>query len=178
MTSMASSRSPAPAGGNDLFSGLPLDPSITEVPVTPGVTTDGQSSYFQDPEPSTANTEGPDWNANSYFAPRETDPTDSASAHPPDSPTKVAEGARSGAELLRRLSLVDGGRPEIAELDPRAAHPGLNLTGGLISATFCIPHAVEYRRGADWVGGPTRFSLRMLLISADAQTETWHLGAL
>ncbi len=170
-------RSSAPAGGDDMFSHPALHPSITSIPVTPGVTTTGQSSYFQSSTPPTVNTEGPHWNANSYFAARETEPTDSSSGHPPDSPTKVAEGARSGAELLRRLSLVDGSRPETAELDPRAAHPALNLTGGLISATFCIPHALEYRSGADWVSGP-QLSRRSPLISIDSQIQAWYLGAL
>lgn len=126
-----------------------LHPPITSIPVTPGNHDSGRSSYIQTPNPSDHNTEGPRWNANSYSTP--IDEEFSSSSSRPDSPTKVAAGARTGAELLRRLSLVNGRRPEVADLDPRAVHPGLNLTGGLISATFCIPHAVEFRGGADWV---------------------------
>jgi len=128
-----------------------LHPSITSIPVTPGVDTSGQSNYFQTSAPSTANTEdGSHWNANSYFAPRE-DSAAPSSKNPPDSPSQAAAGARTGAELLRRLSLVDIIKPEVADSDPRAVHPSLNLTGRLISATFAIPHALTFRGGADWV---------------------------
>lgn len=127
-----------------------LHPSITCVPVTPGVNTSGHSSYFQTSRPSTANPEGSPWKASSDFASHE-DSAAPSSENPPDSPTQAAAGARTGAELLRRLSLVDTVKPEVVDSDPRAVHPGLNLTGGLISATFCIPHAVTFRGGADWV---------------------------
>lgn len=138
--------------GHDVFSEAhpALHPSITSIPVTPGVNNSGRSNYFQTSAPSTADPEGPHWNANSYFAPHE-DSVAPSSDNPPESPSQAAAGARTGAELLRRFSLVDSIKPEVADSDPRAVHPALNLTGGLISATFCIPHAVTFRGGADWV---------------------------
>jgi hypothetical protein len=42
-------------------------------------------------------------------------------------------------------------KDSIADADPRAANPGLGLSGGVISATFCIPHSLQLRNGADWV---------------------------
>ena len=154
---MASQGGPPPDDdGHDVVSEAhpALHPSITSIPVTPGVDTLGQSNYFQNSAPSTANTEGPHWNANSYFAPTEDSAAPSSapsSVEPPDSPSQAAAGARTGAELLRRFSLVDAVKPEVTDSDPRVVHPALNLTGGLISSTFCIPHAVTFRGGADWV---------------------------
>jgi trehalose 6-phosphate synthase/phosphatase len=72
------------------------------------------------------------------------------------SPTEAASGATSNRDILRRMSLT-GGRKRthsIAEIDPRAANPTLSLSGGIISATFCIPYSLQYRKGADWVSTP------------------------
>lgn len=154
-----------------------LDPSITSISVTPGVNTSGRSNYFQTTSgPPTGNPEESHWNANSQFAPDEDSPAQS-SENPPDSPSRAAAGARTGAELLRRLSLVDATRPEVADSDPRAVYPGLNLTGGLISATFCIPHTVTFRAGADWVRASLSCS-RVLLRFLGSQIQTRYLGAL
>jgi trehalose 6-phosphate synthase/phosphatase len=52
------------------------------------------------------------------------------------------------------MSLASPGmqrKDSLVEVDPRAANPSLGLTGGVISATFCIPHSLQYRKGADWV---------------------------
>src|SRR5271156_2014666 len=65
----------------------------------------------------------PMWNANSYFAPRP--PPLRGNEARADSPSEAAKGARTGAELLRRLSLVDIAQTEIFDIDPRASHPGL-----------------------------------------------------
>ena len=81
---------------------------------------------------------------NSYF-------TTPGSEAPADSPTRAASGSRSSAELLRRLSLVDPDRPATPYLDPQVEYPALNLTGRIISATFCIPHTLGFRSGRDWV---------------------------
>lgn len=67
------------------------------------------------------------------------------------SPTRAASGSRNPAEVLRRLSLVDGDRPSTPDVDPRAAYPALNLSGRIISATFCIPHSLGFRSGHEWV---------------------------
>ena len=90
----------------------------------------------------------PMWNANSYFTPKVDG--SQASATRPDSPTEVVKGANTGAELLRRLSLVDAVRPGTLDIDPRLAHPGLRLSGNVISATVCIPYQVGIRFGGDW----------------------------
>jgi trehalose 6-phosphate synthase/phosphatase len=91
----------------------------------------------------------PHWNANSYFAPRQ--PSAQTSTERPDSPTEVAKGARTGAELLRRLSLVNSvTQPEAMDIDPQVSHPGLRLSGNVISATVCIPYSVGMRFGGDW----------------------------
>lgn len=75
----------------------------------------------------------------------------------PRSPTEVAKGA-SGEELLQRLRLADT-RPQktdVSDFDPRIAHPNLNLSGHIISATFCVPYKVAYAPGADWELTPRR----------------------
>ena len=68
----------------------------------------------------------------------------------PESPVEVAKGARSGQELLRRLSLVDSKGAEALEVDPRTAYPGLRLSGNVISATFSIPYQLTHGPGGDW----------------------------
>jgi hypothetical protein len=62
-------------------------------------------------------------------------------------------GADSGQDILQRMSLSggDNGEPSLADTDPRSAFPSLSLSGNVISATFCIPHSLEYRKGRDWV---------------------------
>lgn len=37
--------------------------------------------------------------------------------------------------------------------DPKAAYPNLSLTGAVISATFCVPYALDWN-GSDWVRIP------------------------
>jgi trehalose 6-phosphate synthase/phosphatase len=39
---------------------------------------------------------------------------------------------------------------KLADKDPRAAHPGLGLSGRVISANFAIPYRVGYSAGKDW----------------------------
>jgi trehalose 6-phosphate synthase/phosphatase len=67
----------------------------------------------------------------------------------PITPAEAAKDARSGNELLRRLSLRD--TPKVLEADLRQQHPGLRLSGRIISAAFCIPYKVYYRPGSQWV---------------------------
>jgi trehalose 6-phosphate synthase/phosphatase len=154
---MSSSRTPTPDDEAGPESSHPaLHPSITSVPVTPGVHLTGHSAYIeprQGPQisklpfnPNTA-TPGPQWNANSYFPPKH-EPR-------PESSTEVATGAKTGEELLRRLSLIGDttGKHDLADVDPRAAHPALNLSGGVISVTFCVPYQFGFSPGLDWVRG-------------------------
>ena len=121
-----------------------LSSSNTTVPVTPGVDLAGGSSYVHSPESLSTRTSQPQWNSNSYFAP-------DATTIAPDSPTRAAAGSRSSGELLRRLSLIDGVRPHISLADPCLTYPSLNLSGGIISATFCMPHTLGFETGHDWV---------------------------
>jgi trehalose 6-phosphate synthase/phosphatase len=58
----------------------------------------------------------------------------------------------------------------LADVDPRAANPSLGLSGGVISATFCIPHSLQLRSGADWVSN----SGRALQNSADHDIGNKH----
>jgi trehalose 6-phosphate synthase/phosphatase len=93
-----------------------LQPSVTNVPVTPGVGLTGRSAYTE-PTPGIQPTSGPVANNDSYFHAR---------------PEKQKE------------------KKELADKDPRAAHPGLNLSGRVLSATFAIPYKVGYSPGKDW----------------------------
>jgi trehalose 6-phosphate synthase/phosphatase len=65
-------------------------------------------------------------------------------------PVQTAKKASSGMDLLRRLSLTSDA-PTSPEMDPRVQHPGLRLSGRLISAAFCIPYKIGFRSGSDWV---------------------------
>lgn len=144
-----------PTGNAEGYDSHPaLHPSVTRVPVTPGVHLHGHSAYI-DPrdgqnksDNSTQKADKPDnqqAQSNSYFAPRDDGQV--------SSPTEVAAGARTGEELLRRLSLTPNPvqKPDLADVDPRAAHPGLSLSGRIISATFCLPYNIEFAPGPEWV---------------------------
>lgn len=66
-------------------------------------------------------------------------------------PSDARRRASSGQELLRRLSLTGDASPMSPAVDPRAQHPGLKLSGRLISAAFCIPYKLGFKSGSDWV---------------------------
>lgn len=135
-----------------------LHPSVTSIPVTPGVHMAGHSAYI-DPKNNEQSTNvsfdttdkatpGPHWNSNSYFAPKD--------ENRPSSPTEAAAGSRSPQELLRRLSLIPDPtfKQDLADVDPRAAHPGLNLSGRVLSATFVVPYNINYSPGNAWELNP------------------------
>ena len=111
-------------------------PSLVNVPVTPRI---HQGEYVS--EPSRA--------VSSYFVPDFSNPREAVA----QSPSDAASGAKSSHEILRRMSLSSSAKRQdsLHEVDPRAANPSLGLSGGVISATFCIPHSLQYRKGADWV---------------------------
>ncbi|OJD37081.1 glycosyltransferase family 20 protein [Diplodia corticola] len=125
----------------------------TTEPVTPGVHTAGLDAYIQPaalhdqpplPFDPAKTSPGPNWNPNSSHAPD----ADRAS-----SPTDVAAGAKSPEEILRRLSrptLESAEKADLADVDPMAAHPNLNLSGHVISATTCVPYSIAYSPGNDW----------------------------
>lgn len=126
----------APGGAQD--TGHPgLRPSLTKVPVTPGIGLGEYSSESSTSDPS-------------YFT-HDISNLRNAMAQ---SPSDAASGAKSHHEILRRMSLSSPGlqrKDSLVDVDPRAANPSLGLSGGVISATFCIPHSLQLRSGADWV---------------------------
>ncbi|KAF2772607.1 hypothetical protein EJ03DRAFT_266456 [Teratosphaeria nubilosa] len=91
------------------------------------------------------------WNANVV------NPAEAPEGKPPNAPSGATNGA-TGEELLRRLSASSQHqqKPDVADVDPRAAHPELNLSGHVISATFCVPYKINYAPGADWELLPRR----------------------
>lgn len=114
-----------------------LHPSVTNVPVTPGI---GLGEYA-----SQKNTGDSSYFVHDLSKLRET---------MAQSPSAAASGAKTNHEILRRMSLSGPGlkrQDSLLDVDPRAANPSLSLSGGIISATFCIPHSLKYRKGSDWV---------------------------
>lgn len=113
-----------------------LRPSLTNIPVTPGMHLgDEPASKISDP---------------SYFFNDLSKLRDGMA----QSPVEAASGATSNHDILRRMSLSSPGlqrKESLADIDPRAANPNLGLSGGVISATFCIPHSLQYQKGHDWV---------------------------
>lgn len=114
-------------------------PSIVNVPVTPGIHLGEYSSasptYHGRP-------------ATSYFSHNITSMREVMSPSETGNP-------HTDQEILRKIS-QGGGRARsesIVDLDPKTANPALGLSGGIISATFCIPHSLQHRKGQEWVGG-------------------------
>lgn len=101
--------------------------------------------------------------APSYFAEIPGNKGTSASAHvtSPATPIQAARDARSGPELLRRLSLMGSASPVLPEADPCQQHPDLGLSRRIISAAFCIPYKLHFRSGSDWVWFTFRYSLML-----------------
>ncbi|KAK3346378.1 glycosyltransferase family 20-domain-containing protein [Lasiosphaeria hispida] len=132
-------------------------PSITEVPVTPGIT---REAYDLEPSEQGAGQAG----GFSYFSQKDVDHAIAASpgavtpdlTEGADFEAQVAAGANESKEFLRRLSIavMGGRRQSLSEF--RKASPDLALSGNIISATFNIPHSLKYRKGADWELKPRR----------------------
>lgn len=136
-----------------------LHPDITSVPVTPGVHLTGKSAYFEesgtekqtqlpfDPENVTP---GPSWSANSYFANEQ---------HPgPGTSTEATEKTKSQDNQKTKPDNTANttGKHDLVDVDPRSAHPGLSLSGRIISATFAIPYNIGFSPGNDWELNPRR----------------------
>lgn len=114
-----------------------LRPSVTNVPVTPGI---GLTTYESEGEGSGA--------SQSYFSHNVSKLRNQMA----ESPSEAAAGSKSGHDILRRMSLSSSQRRDsLSDIDPRQANPTLSLSGGIISATFCIPHSLTYRKGSAWV---------------------------
>jgi hypothetical protein len=116
-----------------------LRPSLVNVPVTPGI----QLATYQDSESGSGG-------STSYFSGDVTALRNQGA--PAQSPSEAAAGAQSSHDILRRMSLSSiANREATKNIDPRVTHSSLSLSGSVISATFCIPHSLNHRKGADWV---------------------------
>lgn len=106
---------------------------------TPSLNTDKQNPVTGD-------------NASSYFAniPGTKAEGLDASDLPPN-PEQTGDRENSGQDILRRLSLVGESSPVLPEVDPKTQHPGLKLSGRLISAAFCIPYKLHFKADSEWV---------------------------
>lgn len=152
------------------------------VPVTPGIHTAGHSAYFEakrepgEPDQHHAHPDdaspGPHWNANSYQAPKKDDEADA-------SPNVAATDSKSAEEVLRQLKLAangDSSKKELTDVDPRAAHPTLGLSGSIISATFVVPYSVAFAPDKEWVSAfVVLFQEVQLTRPAGAQVSTRYL---
>lgn len=127
--------SPAPASAHAESGNPALQAPAVDPPVTPGI---GLGAYDSTPESRTSPPSA------SFFA-------DELARQ--DKPGAVGEAAESNQDILRRISLSGAPqrRDSLDEIDPRAANPSLHLSGGIISATFCIPHALQFIKGSEWV---------------------------
>jgi trehalose 6-phosphate synthase/phosphatase len=107
-----------------------LHPSITNVPVTPAAYNEPTAGQGNPPS--------------SYF------PAQSARGTARSSNGETA-GVKSGEDVSGRPGASEpSDMNDLADTDPRAAHPGLNLSGRIISATFAVPYSLGYSRGNDW----------------------------
>lgn len=148
------------AARQDTFENPALSKENTSIPVTPTVSNDNDVSV----PPSTGAhgiTRNPPQHVLEAIGAVGKGPEDLHSAREngtstgrrPSSPREAASGARNGEELLRRLSLNGPPRPapEVDSVDPRSAHPGLSLSGNVISAAFCVPYKIGYTTSGEWV---------------------------
>jgi hypothetical protein len=136
------------------------------------------------PSLDTDKTHPVDSDAPSYFAGIPGTRTESMDSS--DLATSGAESRRktsAGEDLLRRLSLTGPASPMSPGIDPREEHPGLRLSGRVISAAFCIPYKLYFKAGSDWVS--TSIFLLCIyrsqlltnhLVFTDRETPVWHLG--
>jgi trehalose 6-phosphate synthase/phosphatase len=120
-----------------------LHPTVSDNAVTPVVSVPGAAAY--------EHREATQWNTNSYFAPKLADTVITAEPAEMDDPVATAaKGARTPAELLRRMSLIGHSRSDSFDFDPRDQYPNLDLSGNVISATFCIPYKVGFAANGEW----------------------------
>lgn len=124
-----------------------------------------------------------DSDAPSYFANIPGAKTESM--EPTDLPSSGSQPRRktsAGEDLLRRLSLTGPASPMSPGIDPREEHPGLRLSGRVISAAFCIPYKLYFKAGSDWVciGLFLHCKSRPITDSlcgvTDRETPVWHFG--
>lgn len=109
-----------------------LQPNVTNVPVTPGVHVTGESAYVEPERTPLATPQG--------ITPG------------PQSQSQVDTGSyfSQRAGVSAEAQSKDG----LADRDPRAAYPKLNLSGRVLSATFAIPYNVGLSRSKEWELSP------------------------
>lgn len=124
-----------------------LHPSVTNVPVTPGVSLTGKSNYLE-----------PDDVENLPQPPSRADNASSNETKPGGAGSKTSYFTAEPDPISEKdLPKNTGTEHDVdksnqkTNYDPRAAHPGLNLSGGIISATMCLPYDLGYSGGNDWV---------------------------
>jgi trehalose 6-phosphate synthase/phosphatase len=100
-------------------------------PVTPGIGPDGKSAYAEERERLERGQQDDD-DADDYFAGQSV-------------PHQTAR-----RNSLRRQSLISQ-TGAATEADPRQAHPNLNLSGRIISASFVVPFNISYHDNGEWV---------------------------
>lgn len=124
-----------------------LKPSVTAVPVTPGIDLGAYDAQDETP------VEGGE-PAGGYFARKVVDHNLAPSPAPVDkhqsAEGQIKSGAEAGKDFLQRLRLAAMGSQDSLS-DIRAKYPSLSLSGNIISATFTVPVGLKYRKGADWV---------------------------
>lgn len=142
-----------------------LKPSITEVPVTPGI---GLQTYKSENDDTPAGAR-PD---PEYFSKKDVDHALAASPEPVDkeqsAQAQIEAGADAGKDFLNRLRRTAMGSRQDSLSEIRAKYPSLSLSGNIISATFTVPHGLRYRKGADWVSSRS-LSLRFYGMPIDTQ---------
>ncbi|ETN45523.1 trehalose-phosphatase [Cyphellophora europaea CBS 101466] len=124
--------------------GLPSSGSVppdvdAAIPLNDG---DPQSRHESEPRPAT-----------SYFANTH---GFGGSISPSESVADAAKGVKTGAELLRRLSLAEPHKPETFNFNPTKVYPGLKLSGNIISASICLPYQFKHQAGGDWKLSPRK----------------------
>ena len=123
--------------------------SEAEDQVSPGQRDTSRAETAPSDEPGITEPSDPTRPTTSYFSL----PQNQSSNQPTSerqSPAEAAKGARSGKELLRRLSLVNPEGIDTLDVDPRTSHPALRLSGNIISATFCIPYQLTHSENGQW----------------------------
>jgi trehalose 6-phosphate synthase/phosphatase len=123
--------------------------------VGPGLSALGEEAYVEastttPPVVSAATAAG---NADGAENPREPKQAESAASYFAEVPG--AATALKDAYAKSPMSPADAGGAHLTSaspvIDPRADHPGLQLTGRIISASLCIPYKVAHQAGQDWV---------------------------
>ncbi|KAL1311044.1 hypothetical protein AAFC00_001259 [Neodothiora populina] len=107
-----------------------LAPENTNIPVTPAGDASGQSAYFDS---------------------RQQTPSE-AQVNSLDFKNQQATNSTGEQSVPRSASIGEQPQqPDSADVDPRDAHPGLHLSGNVISASFCVPYDITHASEGEWI---------------------------